>query len=176
MSRPLTDESRMGLIARYRTSRGFGVHSPYAFRFITRVLRDRNAHYYATAALGRSHHDRALCRRMMRVAVALSPAAILVTGKVSEAVIDALRAADSRVDVTTDAERFGRVTDPGLIVAATDADVPSMAVTRHDVVVLDGHGCLPEGMDSGMAFHDRREHIFIRHRRLPSSHFTLRFR
>lgn len=32
---------------RYRTSRGFGVHSPFAFDFITKVLRDRKAFYYA---------------------------------------------------------------------------------------------------------------------------------
>ena len=32
---------------RYRTSRGFGVHSPFAFEFITRTIRDRDAYYYA---------------------------------------------------------------------------------------------------------------------------------
>ena len=32
---------------RYRTSSGFGVHSPFAFDFITKVLRDREAYYYA---------------------------------------------------------------------------------------------------------------------------------
>lgn len=32
---------------RLRTSRGFGVHSPFAFDFITKVLRDRDSFYYA---------------------------------------------------------------------------------------------------------------------------------
>ncbi len=32
---------------RYRTSRGFGVHSPFAFSFITQVIRDHEAYYYA---------------------------------------------------------------------------------------------------------------------------------
>lgn len=43
----------MGLIRRYRTalarhhrSRGFGIHSPSAYRFVTEVLRER-CHYYA---------------------------------------------------------------------------------------------------------------------------------
>lgn len=46
---------------RYRTSRGFGVHSPFAFEFITRVLRDREAYYYAypeiDALCGKTHRD-----------------------------------------------------------------------------------------------------------------------
>ncbi len=46
---------------RYRTSRGFGVHSPFAFEFITRVLRDRDAYYYAYPEIdslcGKTHRD-----------------------------------------------------------------------------------------------------------------------
>lgn len=46
---------------RYRTSRGFGVHSPFAFEFITRVLRDREAYYYAYPEIdslcGKTHRD-----------------------------------------------------------------------------------------------------------------------
>ena len=32
---------------RYRTSRGFGVHSPFAYDFITKVIGDRKSSYYA---------------------------------------------------------------------------------------------------------------------------------
>ncbi len=46
---------------RYRTSRGFGVHSPFAFDFITKVLRDREAYYYAYPEIdslcGKTHRD-----------------------------------------------------------------------------------------------------------------------
>lgn len=46
---------------RYRTSRGFGVHSPFAYSFITKVLCDREAYYYAfpeiDALCGKSHRD-----------------------------------------------------------------------------------------------------------------------
>lgn len=34
-------------LRRLRTSRGFGVHSPFAFDFITKVMCDKEAYYYA---------------------------------------------------------------------------------------------------------------------------------
>jgi len=36
---------------RWRNSHGFGVHSPFAFHFITKVLRDKHAVYYAYAEI-----------------------------------------------------------------------------------------------------------------------------
>ena len=41
----------MGLIKRWRTSRGYGVHSPFAFNLITKVLREFEANYYAYAEI-----------------------------------------------------------------------------------------------------------------------------
>lgn len=40
---------------RYRHSKGFGIHSPFAFRFVLNVLRERNP-YYAYAALDELRH------------------------------------------------------------------------------------------------------------------------
>ena len=40
---------------RYRHSKGFGIHSPFAFRFVLNVLRERNP-YYAYAVLDELRH------------------------------------------------------------------------------------------------------------------------
>lgn len=51
--------------ARLRTSRGFGVHSPFAFRFISDVLRERRYAYYAYHAIEASPSRLPLQRRKL---------------------------------------------------------------------------------------------------------------
>lgn len=58
---------------RWRNSRGFGVHSPFAFAFITDVLRQRCA-YYAYEQLA----NEAAVRTLFRVALHLRPNSIAV--------------------------------------------------------------------------------------------------
>lgn len=59
-------------------SRGFGVHSPYAYRFITTVLRP-TGEYYDYAAIGSD----SLSRRLYRVLLDLAPATIVRSGPLS---------------------------------------------------------------------------------------------
>lgn len=83
---------------RYRTSRGFGVHSPFAFGFITKVICDREAYYYAYPEIdslcGKTHRDSLLdnmvfstsdyerqeARMLFRMLCRLRPAQVIEIG------------------------------------------------------------------------------------------------
>lgn len=65
-----------GLLRRYkrwRHGRGFGIHSPFAFRFITEVLRQKHP-YYGYADISRDERVRLL----FRLVVALRPETVRV--------------------------------------------------------------------------------------------------
>ena len=74
-------------------SRGFGVHSPFAFSFITGVLRCPHG-YYAYSAIGPS----AAARRLYRIIIDLAPEKVIVTGPLSDplAVAVSLAAAEAK--------------------------------------------------------------------------------
>lgn len=75
--------------ARYRRSKGFGVHSPFAFRFITDVLRERSCGYYAYAPierkaseLRRGSADFERARLICRLAAFFDPREVTMVGHV----------------------------------------------------------------------------------------------
>ena len=59
------------VISRWRHGRGFGVHSPFAYRFITEVLRQPYG-YYAYRELRGDDHS----RLVFRIVLALRPASV----------------------------------------------------------------------------------------------------
>lgn len=90
-------------LRRFRTSRGFGVHSPFAFDFITKVLRLHDVAYYAYPEIdsfcmrrGRGvsinnlgfkagSYDRREARMTFRLLCHFNPATVLEVGQGSEA-------------------------------------------------------------------------------------------
>lgn len=88
-------------LGRARRSRGFGVHSPFAFRFITFTLRDNRACYYSTPRLRDLAAGRSDCRRLnrlFRIVCDLHPASAVIS-KDCGAERDAIRLADSRISL-----------------------------------------------------------------------------
>ena len=80
-------------LCRWWRSMGFGVHSPFAFRFIRAVLRNRRNGYYAYPAIdaaAATRRERLAARRAYRVAAALNPAEVVVHPGVNSAVEAAL--------------------------------------------------------------------------------------
>lgn len=64
-----------GWLGRLRHRRGFGVHSPFAYSFITETLRRcRGYDYYATRGMSRSD------KRLYRVLVRLHPESVTLLG------------------------------------------------------------------------------------------------
>lgn len=68
-------------LQRYRVSRGYGVHSPFAYRFIIRVLRE-TLPYYGFDRLNslRGDMSAADARLLFRITDFFRPATVCVTG------------------------------------------------------------------------------------------------
>lgn len=97
-------------LARRLRSHGFGVHSPFAFDFIRRVLAQPCA-YYCYADINRlaaSRRDAACSRLLFRVALHFRPETVAVAPGVSlsAAMTEALKAAQPNVTLTDGPARF----------------------------------------------------------------------
>ncbi len=153
------------MFKRFRTSRGFGVHSPLAFSFITGPLRDVDARYYASASLPGS-----AARRWMRVAVWAGSPRVWRLGGESAGLDSALRAA-------------GAVTDgPGSpLIAAVRPDGPFPLPRRGTVMLIDTDPSMLARLTAhlsggALTFSHAREHYILLRPDLPRQHFDLTMR
>lgn len=100
------------MLKRFRTSRGYGVHSPFAFRLITQVLRNHtnyyvfNRKYYCSRHIVRqSRHSAAFSRLLFRIAMFFRPKHIVFLSDVSQELKfvyrDILRSLGSHKEQTT---------------------------------------------------------------------------
>lgn len=84
--------------SRYRHKRGFGIHSPFGFYFITRILNEGSYAYYCYPRLNRLASSegisQARLRRLMRISLFLA-GDIISAPEASAAEIAALTASDS---------------------------------------------------------------------------------
>lgn len=95
-------------IFHWRRNKGYGVHSPFAFNFITGVIRNTGYHYYGYAALDDvSGKERKRARLLFRIACRFNPREVLETGSdkdCGEWVKAALLLHDSRTRIVTAAD------------------------------------------------------------------------
>lgn len=85
----------------FRVDRGFTVHSPFAYRFITRVLRERTPYYHF-----RSEVTEPWERLLYRVAVYFNPERICCLGQDAERARQVLRLALPTAKFVTDNPDF----------------------------------------------------------------------
>lgn len=157
-----------GWLARYRTSRGFGVHSPLAFRFITESLRDDKSAYYCWDRIT----SRAM-RRLIRVMSAVNPERLLLFGEP--------RDPQQRIVLDSPVIHGGRglmiiVNDAAYLTAAISAlqTDETVSIAVYDMRVWDAlmheAGCHASG------FTDGKEGFILRRGSLIGKTYLLNFR
>ncbi|MBD5291574.1 MAG: hypothetical protein HDS24_05880 [Bacteroides sp.] len=110
---------------RWRHSRGFGVHSPYAFRIIERVIRPGGAARYGDARIryamqGAPRRWGNYARMLLRLVGELRPASVFIPTDVHAVFITALNAASTRTPLIREP---GRAREAELI-CSTDSRLP----------------------------------------------------
>lgn len=153
-------------IGRWRRSRGFGVHSPFAFRFITMVLRSRDA-YYCYPQL-EVMPDPEWHKLLFRLVCEFQPSCIEAI-RLTDGERKAIELADSRAEVVTgvldsyssDIRLFGHGTE---------------VLIERNVAGQDGRWTsLLASMTAGMTFTNGRTGIAVVRHDLPRQDFDISF-
>lgn len=161
---------------RWRHSRGFGIHSPFAYTFITDVL-VQPLPYYGYADISCDPRVRLL----FRITARFQPQRVLILSSKPQLLEAAVRRAFSKADTATAA-------DPSLqpdLVVADDMDAPADAYMPYiasgaKAVVLNASAatrrCLREDLPKGMLFDNSRGTLVaVPSNGLPRQNFDVRF-
>lgn len=85
--------------ARWRHSRGFGIHSPFAYDLIVNTLRERRYGYYLYADIDAGHRDHsAVLKLIVRLLCRQHPTSVNATGSLAGVVTRLARLVDSTID------------------------------------------------------------------------------
>lgn len=152
-----------GIKRRWR-SRGHGIHSPFAFRFVTQVLGDagRGYAYYGYSRLPQSSSG-AWLRLLFRLTCEFRPERVHASARLSAAERKAILLADSRVTFTEAPEAsplFTFDTHRGKVKVYTSAEA-----LQTDAASMTG----------GMTFSNGREGIAVCDTQLPRQNFEILF-
>lgn len=150
---------------RFRRSHGFGVHSPFAFRFITRVLRERAAYYdYALLPGLCPSLPRSKARLLLRVVNFLQPATVWTTDPEVRAVVSKVCPSALFVDTPEEAD----------LAVVTEGPIPAMCPA---VIALsptrDQWNELKATRTSGMTFTNSYTGVAVSRKGLPRQDFSL---
>lgn len=155
------------IIKRWWRSRGHGVHSPFAFRFIRNVLCD-NGDYYAYSLIDGLHDDSAWLKLLFRLVCEFEPAVVEASG-LSANERSAISLADSRVSVVE--SRRGL---PGCL-TLVGRDGMRVTVVRDVRAGASAWSDAVGRMASGMTFSNGRVGVAVPRPDLPRQDFDVRF-
>ncbi len=167
-----------GAPRRWARRRGFGIHSPFAFDFVRRVIASPCS-YYCYDRLGRLARRSGLrgstLRLLFRIALFFRPQTYAVIGPVAAGLSEAIAAGapDATVSSATDADL--------LVVNAPVQECEMLATIRRGgvIVILNLRACgntlrqLWQLTDYGMLFRGSSAAIFVARPHLPHQAFTI---
>lgn len=162
---------------RYRHSRGFGIHSPLAFRIITEIINGGDTGYYTVTATSLPDVvNREDYRRIVAMICLLRPGSVTTGHKT----LDQAITTDIDSAISTD------TTDPDMIVVC-DSRLPHPAMLGAclerggTVIITDSRNRrehisrILHGMSHGISLSGKRMVIAIGRRDIPRQHFELNF-
>ncbi len=171
---------------RLKRSKGYGIHSPFAFHFVIRVLRERNP-FYAYEHIDKSR------RLLFRVACNFKPDKILLIGAEKKTETAVHNYSKACVVCKDDYNEYQRKASGNLMFIVVDAvndvvelqDVLKRAIDQEVVVVfhnLNKNSALKtiwlemnKSLKCGMSFTNYKTGIVVVRKHLPRQNFTLWF-
>lgn len=171
-------------------SRGFGIHSPFAFRFVTCVLRERGE-YYAyhemREFIGNSGRFKSMSL-IVRLVCEFRPAVVAISGDANVDILSrTVRLADSKADIVKasdiNPDDYADAA-PSILYVITDNTADGQTAARISSQA-DATVCLGQGMELfgrlkanqpvGMTFKSRRAAVIVNRRDLPHQDFEVNF-
>lgn len=181
-------------LGRARRSRGFGVHSPFAFRFITFVLRGERNIYYSTSKITTTAGNRYNRRRLgllFRIICDRQPQTLVIpAGTLSETERSVIALADSRLqpinlqDMTADltailpaehmllflpAFKTEHIQTARHILHSENSTLILFDITPQELSVL------TDSIDHIMIFTNRKAAVIVSRHDLPRQNFEINF-
>ena len=169
---------------RWRHGRGFGIHSPFAFDFITRTLRERLPYYgyddidaaVASSAAPPEISERCL-RLVFRIAVRFNPASVAILGNRGDSALTAaLKTVRQDIAITEQADEadFIIVNGPAALSLCKEKTVILFPDTRR--TGSDTLDRVWQQVGRGMRFDNGRGFsIIVADPKLPRQQFDVRF-
>ena len=167
----------LSYLSRYRHSKGFGVHSPFAFRFITETLCNRKESYYLYPALEyNGHGDERVLKLVLRVLCALKPKSVGLIPNSQPRVRDIIKEVDNEMALN--------FKDPEMYIVSPDYENDSDTLLAEclerggNVLWCEQNQDAIEiinGMKHGMSFSNGHSLIAVGRRDLPRQDFNLFF-
>ena len=160
-------------LRRWRTGRGFGVHSPFAYYFITRVLRERLPYYdfeRLPEISSRRISDRD-SRMIYRLSAFFRPDTVNVSGRQSNTALSIVMLAHPSARA---------VSSPETAQMAIYAGCDTMPATAREVtVVFSADSAVMSGfrasLSEGMTFYNSKIAVAVIRHGLPRQEFCLKF-